>query len=298
MRIIVAGGTGFVGRAVAQRLTECGHYIVFLQRPNSRHKPSEASNAEVAYVDQEKPIAQDNLDGDAIINLVGIIREFPSRGIYFYNSHFLVTKHLIDYARKKGIKRFLQMSALGVGPNSQTGYQSTKYAAEKYLRESGLDWTIFRPSIIYGPESFLIDFLAKMIRQFPIVPVIGDGKYKLQPVHIDDVSFGFEKSLLNANSIGMIFNFGGPEIVTYDQLIDIIGEAIGMNSVRKIHQPVWMLKPIVSLFQYYNWFPITKEQIIMLLESNFTEDKSYFELFGIAPKNFRESLSALRKIEI
>lgn len=288
MKIIVAGGTGFIGKALVQRLANSGHTVLILQRPGSKSKPVDVRGLESAVIDLQRPVVADDVSGDAIINLVGIIREFPSAGITFNAAHFLVTKNLVDYARGTGIKRFLLMSALGVSSEAKTAFQKTKYEAENYLLESGLDSTIFRPSVVFGPGSDFIRLMVGMVRRFPLV--VGDGKYLLQPVHVDDVCTGFQKALTDRNAIGRSYEFGGPEIMTYNRLLDIIGEVLGKKKVRKLHQPLWVTKAAAILLGRFRWFPATNEQITMLLEGSFTEDRTFFEHFGIKPKEFRASL--------
>src|SRR5512140_1032044 len=117
MNIIVAGGTGFVGTALIHGLIADGHHVTILQRPSSRSHAPKIEGLKVAFIDPELPIKDKTLIADAIINLVGIIREQPAKGMTYHRSHFLVTKNLVDYARANGIKRFLQMSALGVKPD-------------------------------------------------------------------------------------------------------------------------------------------------------------------------------------
>jgi uncharacterized protein YbjT (DUF2867 family) len=290
LRVIVAGGTGFVGKALIVDLIRNGHQIVLLVRPTWNNAISQWPGIEYYPVDIENSLSDHKISGDAIINLVGIIREFPSKGITFYKSHFLVTKHLVDWATKNGIKQFLQMSALGVKANAQTEYEQTKYDAECYIRESSLDWTIFRPSIIIGPGAELINLLTGMIRRLPVVPVIGHGQYKVQPIYIGDVTAGFVKSLGNKQAIGKLFEFGDPEVMTFDRMLDTFGKVMGRSRVRKIHQPLWMLRPLATLLGGFKWFPLTNDQLTMLAEENYSEDKSYFNLFGITPKSLEEAI--------
>ena len=290
MRILISGATGFVGRAVVRKLLDSGHEIVILQRPNSKHSLESGGRVIVYRANLERPLETDDLCGDAIINLCGIIREFPLRGISFYKTHFLVNKHLVDFASKNKIKRFILMSALGVYSNPRTAYQDTKYQAEQYLHDSSLNWTIFRPSLIFGPDGEFIKMLVKMIKQVPLVPVVGDGKYLLQPVWIDDVALGFCKSISDPRTYGMTYEFGGPEVLNYNQILDIIGASLGRRKVRKIHFPVAFLRPFAAVLGRFRQFPLTNDQITMLLDSNFTEDKTYFETFGLTPKTFHDGL--------
>jgi uncharacterized protein YbjT (DUF2867 family) len=290
MKILVSGATGFVGRAVVREFLDAGHEIVILQRPSSKHSAKSGDQVKVFPIDLERPLTAPELSAEAIVNVSGIIREFPSRGVSFYKTHFLVNKHLIDFAVSKGIKRYLMMSALGVYSNYKTAYQETKYRAEEYLHDSGLNWTVFRPSLIFGPDGEFTAMLVNMIRRLPLVPVVGNGKYLLQPVWIGDVAKGFGKALGDSQSCGMTYEFGGPDILTYDQILDILGESLGKNRVRKLHFPVAILRPLASIMGRFRIFPLTNDQITMLLDGNYTQDRTFFETFGISPKSFRDGL--------
>jgi NADH dehydrogenase len=291
MRVIVAGGTGFVGKAIVSGLLRDGHEIVLIRRPKSKSKTSLESRIIEVEIDLQEAIVPGKLDGDALINLAGIIREFPSKGITFHSSHYLVTKNLVDYAKAYNISRFLQMSASGVGADGQTRYLQTKHRAECYLRESGLDWTIFRPSIIFGPGGGFVRLLADMIKRSPLVPVIGNGNYSLQLVDIDDVCAGFRKSLNDNRAFEKTFEIGGPDVLTYNQILDILGAAMGKKKVRKLHIPVWALRPPAAIFQGLSSFPVTNDQITMLFSNRIIEDRTYFEFFSIAPSSFQNSLN-------
>jgi uncharacterized protein YbjT (DUF2867 family) len=295
MRILISGATGFVGRAVVKQLLDSGHEIVVLQRPGSKHHVESSGRITIYRINLENPIIAPDLTGDAIISLSGIIREFPSKGISFYKAHYLVNKHLIDFASKRRIRRYLMMSALGVYSNYKTAYQETKYLAEHYLHDSDLNWTIFRPSLIFGPDGEFIRMLAKMIRFLPVVPVVGNGRYKLQPVWIGDVAMGFNKAIADQRTYSMTYEFGGPEILTYNQILDIIGKTLGKKRVLKIHMPVFFLRAMSLVFGRFPFFPLTNDQITMLLDDNFTEDKAYFETFGIVPKSLSGGLTEFQR---
>ncbi len=295
MKIIVAGGTGFVGSNLVRLLIDKNHQVTLISRQPAGSKAAIRGQAETIIHDPSRPLGDLKIEADAVINLVGIIREFPSRGITFEKSHFGITKNLVDFAESRGITRFLQMSALGVGPDEKTGYTRSKFKAEEYLRSSGLRWTIFRPSMIIGPGDHVTGMFSQMIRYSPAVPVIGNGQYKLQPVHVDDVCTGFMKALGDDRTVGKVFEFGGPEILSFNRMLDILGETLGRKKVRKIHLPVGIMRMKAAIFGAFSWFPITNEQITMLLSDNYTNDKSLYELFDFRPRSFGQSLAEYLK---
>lgn len=290
MRIIVAGGTGFVGSHLVRRLIAEGHSTTLIVRKAPRSRTSIPDEATLIAQDPSEPIEKPDLEADVIINLVGIIREYPSKEITFEKAHYEVTNNLVDLAENNNISRFLQMSALGVGPEAKTGYLKTKLKAEEYLKSSSLKWTIFRPSMIVGPGGEAIRMFARMVKYLPIVPVIGDGQYRLQPVHVDDVCTAYVKSLNDLRTVGRIFEFGGPEIMTFNRILDEIGRAIGRKTVPKIHQPVRIMHFMAGLFGRCSWFPVTNEQIIMLLGDSFTDDNFMYELLDFKPRPFGPDL--------
>jgi uncharacterized protein YbjT (DUF2867 family) len=290
MKIVIAGGTGFVGSHLVKRLIAEGHHLTLIVRKIPESKSSIPAEAAVIVHDPAVPFDHNDFEADAIINLVGIIREFPSKGITFEKAHFEATKNLVDLAERNKIGRFLQMSALGVGPDARTGYLKTKLNAEEYLKSSSLKWTVFRPSMIFGPGGEAIRLFARMVKYLPIVPVIGDGLYKLQPVHVDDVCTAYIRALNDDRTVGRIFEFGGPDVMTFNRILDEIGRAIGRRMVPKFHQPVGFMHFMAGLFGRCSLFPVTNEQIIMLLKDSFTNDYSMYELLEFQPRPFGPGL--------
>ena len=304
MKAFLTGSTGYVGRQIVRDLVKAGHNVRALIRPGSEPKlPSEVRDKiEIAHGDTTDPSTlRGKLDGcAAVINLPGLLREFPRKGITFQKVHFEGTKNLAEEAKRAGVKRFVQMSALGVRAGSTTGYQKTKWLAEEYLRASGLDWTIFRPSVIFGREDEgLINFLSVLVdllNMMPLfVPVIGNGKYRFQPVALENVSEGFVKSLTTPASIGKVYEVGGPQKMTYNEMLDLVGEAIGKKKV-KFRQPVFVMKTLASFLDGFKFFPISKDQITMLLEENICSDEQpFFRDFQIKPIYFRDGLARYLK---
>jgi len=299
MKVFLTGATGYVGRQVVRDLVKAGYAVAALVRKGSEPKLPEgiAESITVVNGDIQKPESyRDALQlCDAIINLPGLLREFPNEGITFEGVHFLGTKLLVDEAKTLGTPRFIQMSALGVRQGATTKYQETKFRAEEYLKASKLRWTIFRPSLMFGNEkegvanfmSVLHDLLG--IAPF-VVPVLGDGKYRFQPVAIQNVSEGFVKALTNDKSIGKTYDAAGPDRYTYNELLDMVMYVTGKHKM-KLHQPMFLMKTMASMFGGLKLFPVSRDQITMLEEENISDRwKEFFDDFAISPLRIVENI--------
>jgi NADH dehydrogenase len=287
MKVLVLGGTGFVGGHLCNALKLAGHSIRLVVH---RQKDLDLAYEQVeGDVTELSTIVNAGNGCDAVINLVGIIREFPSRGITFQRLHVLATRNALEVAKRSGIKRFLQMSALGTRPGASSHYHRSKFQGEEEVRASALDYTIFRPSIIFGPADDFINKLAGYIKQYPVVPVIGDGAYRLQPIAGDDVARCFTMALERIDTIGKSYEICGPTRMSYLEMLDIIGRNVGKAEVRKAHAPLGMMRMIVPLLQKFPWFPITADQIAMLVEENIC-DGSWQAAFPFAPRQFEEGI--------
>ena len=211
MRVFVTGGTGFVGREILKQLSGEGHTARILVRGPWQERLHGIEGIDAVNGDATDAASLDGaLEGcDAVIHLVGIIREFPSRGVTFERLHVGATRNLLDAARQQGVQRFVHMSANGSREAADTAYHRTKWQAEQSVRESGLDWTIFQPSLVYGRGDQFVNMLADQIRKLPAVPVIGDGRYRLSPVAVENVARGFVAALENQAAIGQAYPCGG-----------------------------------------------------------------------------------------
>lgn len=290
MRVFVTGGTGFVGSEVLRQLTAAGHQVRALVREGSEEKLAaevEVHNGDVTAPDS---FAGALAECDAVIHLVGIIREFPDKGITFQKLHVASTRHLLTAAREQGVKRYLHMSANGARPDAEARYHQTKWAAEELVRSSPLDWTILRPSLIFGPNGEFVDMLAELIRKLPVVPVIGKGRYKMQPVAREQVAATFVKALERPETIGQTYHLAGAKPHTYEEILDLTGKAIGEAPVRKIHQPLFMMKPVIKMLEGVAAFPITSDQLTMMLEGNVCDPDAWADAFSIEPIDYAEGI--------
>ena len=288
MKIFLAGGTGFVGGHVRRALLAKGHSVRLLV-----HKRSAGVEAGEEEVEGDATLLPSFIDAvagcDATVNLIGIIREFPSRGLTFQRLHVEATRNIISAARSAGVKRHLQMSALGTALDSSSGYFKSKFAGEEAVKGSGLDYTIFRPSIVFGPKDDFINQLAGYLRSFPAMPVIGDGEYQMQPISADDVARCFAESLEKLETIGRTYELCGPDRMSYNALLDTIGRAIGMQKVRKIKNPLALMRLIVPAMERFSFFPITSDQITMLVQGTVC-DGSWQQTFGFETTGFEAGI--------
>ena len=222
---------------------------------------------------------------DAAVNLVGIIREFPGKGVTFQRLHMEATRNVVDAARQAGVRRYLQMSALGTRQDAVSNYHKTKYAAEEYVRGSGLHWTIFRPSLIFGPRDAFVNMLADQVRKFPIIPVVGDGSYRMQPIHADDVARCFVSSLDMPETVGQTYELCGPDRLTYLQMLDAVGRALGRKRVTTVGSPLSLIRAVVPFLQKIPAFPLTSDQLQMLIEESIC-DCAWQQTFAFDPVRF------------
>lgn len=290
MKVFVTGSTGFVGNHVLNELLDKGHQVRALVRPGSEYKLKRPDEMESTSGTVEEPadLIQGMEGCDAIIHLVGIIRAFPRRGITFEKLHTEATANVVAAAKETGVSRLLHMSALGAREDGPTPYLSTKYAAEELVRESGLDFTIIRPSLIFGRGGEAIKMFSDMVAKI-VVPIIGDGKYRFQPVSASTVAQGFEKALGLEDAHGKTLDVGGPDNVTFDEIMDTLARVKGKTIV-KMHLPVFPLRMVSSALQHAPGYPLTTDQITMLLEGSTCDEKPFYELLDITPIPLEETL--------
>lgn len=286
-RIFVTGGTGFVGRHVIRALLARGFQVRCLVRPGSeeRLRGLEAIERVPGDVLHPEGLAASVEGCAAIVHLVGIIRERRGRGITFDRLHPGATGHMLALAREAGVKRFVHMSALGARPGATSAYHRTKWESEEAVRRSDLAWTIFQPSVIYGPGDEFVSMLAAMIRRLPVVPVLGDGRYRLQPVPVEHVAEGVARALLSGAPVGQTYEVGGPMACTFDDLLDEIGRALGRARVAKVHVPLPPVKVATRALAWLPFYPVTMDQITMLEEESVVaEPLRFYREFALTPE--------------
>lgn len=297
MKVLVTGGTGFVGTSVVNRLLQRGHAVAVLARDprKTRNRYNHAVETVSGDVLDSASLAAATAGRGAVVHLVGIINEKGTQT--FDRMHREATGNVVAAARAAGVQRYLHMSAMGSSEDSPSEYGKTKAAAEKAVRASGLDWTIFRPSIIFGPGDGFVSLLAPIVRSNPgFIPVIGPGTTKFMPVGVGDVARLFADALEKPETIGKSFEVGGPRVLTLNDIYREIAAAVGKPGKPLVHFPLWYGRILASGFEWlarrgvFNDPPLTRDQLRSLSRDNAADVSQTVAVFGGDWKDYRTGI--------
>ncbi len=232
-KVLLVGGSGFVGTAIAERLARDGVALVVPTRrlANARHlRP--LPTAEVVEADVFDPAALAGLmtGVDVVVSLVGVLHSRPGTpwGPAFARAHVELPTRLVAAARAAGVGRIVHVSALGADPAGPSEYQRSKAAGEAAIRAGSPDvaWTILRPSVIFGPGDSFLNLFAGLVRRFPLMPLGGAGA-RFQPVYVGDVAEVVAECLARPDAAGQTYELAGPQVYTLRQLVDYVGRLTG-----------------------------------------------------------------------
>lgn len=279
--ICVIGGSGFVGRHLCQQLAAQGYRVRVPTRDRERAKALILlPTVDVVVADVQDPAALAALvqGCDAVINLVGVLHDARGkRG--FAAAHVALARKVVAACRANKVRRLLQMSALAAATDAPSAYLRSKGEAEMIVRESGLDFTIFRPSVIFGPDDSFLNMFARLARALPVIALASPGA-RFQPVYVDDVAAAFVRALADGTTFGQCYELCGPQRYTLRELVAYVGRITG-------HQrPIIGLNRALSYCQAYamEWLPVklmTRDNLRSMEIDNVSD--SAFP-FGIKPQ--------------
>lgn len=296
MNISLIGGTGFVGQAVVERLLADGHDLRLLTRPESTAKAQMRPRLTLVpgQLEDADSLRACIAGTEAVIYLVGLLRENRAAGITFELLQFQGVERCIAAAKTEGVQRFLLMSANGID-SGETPYQQTKLQAEAALKASGLDATIFRPSVIFGDPQGRMEFCSQLKAElidsplpvplfYPGLLPLQAGQFQLGPVRVEDVAAAFATALTRADSIGQTYALCGPEAISWKDILSTIATAVGKKKLM-LPAPAMLIAPVAALLERFAWFPVTRDQLRMLLAGNCCAEDGFARL-GLSPAPF------------
>lgn len=303
-RVLLSGASGFVGGYVLRELVGQGYRpVCVVRRPDEMAARLESATAECCEIRTGDLFDPASLQAAAegcggAIHLVGIIEEKRDAGVTFERVHVEGTRRIVDACVGAGVQRYVHMSALGSRPNAVSRYHQTKFEAETIVRASPLKWTIFRPSLIHGPEGEfmrMMKFFCTSWRQ-PVMPYFGSGTTRIQPVSARDVAACFVAALSKPQTIGKTYDLGGPGRYTWREFYDVCAEAIVGRRRLKVPVPVWvaklMARTIVPLTPSFLMpYKFNTDQIQMSQEDNVCDIAPIEHDFGLKLRDFREELA-------
>ena len=297
MTVLVTGPTGFLGRRVVHKLVEHNYEVRCLVRSPGRERIFDQLAVDVYYgdVNNADALASACQGIDQVVHLVGVIRE--GRNTTYDSVNRVGTENIVAAAVAAGsVSQFLQISAVGAVNDPELPYLKSKWQAEQAVISSGLPYTIIRPSLIFGQGDEFMNSLASLVRLFPLVPVISGGRNRLQPIWVDDLAQCIALSLSRHDLQGHTLELGGPDQLSYNQIVDIIARAMGKRRM-KVHVPLWVMGMNAAVMQrLMSRPPINSEMLKMLRVRNVAELGMVEQTFGFRPRPMEGSIDFVNDV--
>jgi NADH dehydrogenase len=295
--VCVLGGTGFVGRAIAAKLARSGFAVRIPTRDRQRARQMLVlPGLELVQADihDQAQLTELVRGASAVINLVGILNERGHDGSGFTRAHVELTGKLLEACRRTNVRRLLQMSALKA--NAERGpshYLRTKGEAEQAIRNRGgdsLNYTIFRPSVIFGPEDSFINRFAGILRLSPVV-ALAQLSARFAPVYVGDVAEAFVRALPDSRSFGKTYELCGPDVYTLEEILRYICRELGIRrAIFKLPPPLGRLQAWIGEYLLPGK-PFSRDNFRSLTVASVCRDNG-FAPFGIVPKRMEPIVHA------
>jgi nucleoside-diphosphate-sugar epimerase len=294
MRLLITGAAGFIGRHLAAQALAQGYQV----RAWIHRRPLDLPGVETVQGDiGDRTLAEQAVTGcQAVIHAAALTSETHPGLSQSQAVNVEGTRLVVAAAEQAGITRFLLISSMSAFPENPTAYGRSKLASEDIVRASSLAWTIFRPSIVYGPApAGLFSHLAHQLKKLPVIPIFGDGTAPQRPVHVEDVANAVLTSLQQPVTIGQTYMLGGQEQLANKHFLQLVAQAQG-RSGRCIHIPVALALRLAHLLEMMLGHPpLTTDNVLGLVLSQDVDNSSAERDLGYRPRSFRADLEAITR---
>jgi NADH dehydrogenase len=292
--VLVAGGTGFIGSRIVDELgARGGHRLVAMTRDPARARPK--SGVEYVRGDVADPASLDAATRgmDVVVHAVQFPNhpvENPRKGWTYEQVDGAGTERMVAAAEKNGVKRFVYLSGAGVRAGRSEPWFRAKARAERAITASGLEYVILRPSWIYGPDDRSMNKFVAFVKWLPVVPVIGSGQERVQPVAVADVATVAAAAVDEPAAANRVFELGSSPPLTMDEIIRTIMRVLGKRKPL-LHQPTWLVKIPAAVIQYLPSAPLSPGAVDFITMDERVDPSEAERVFGI---RFRPLEAGLR----
>jgi NADH dehydrogenase len=282
VKVLVTGGTGFVGPHIVSALVDAGHYVRVLERKPGAWKRAGLPCQEAVQGDvTDAASLRRAVEGqEVVVHLVAIIAAGRQE---FERVMEQGTRDLVAAAKDAGVKRFVLMSALGTSEETKdlVPYYHAKWDMEQTVKASGLEHVIFRPSFVFGKEGGTLHVFRRIAKLAPVTPIIGPGDQRLQPIWVDDVAAYFAAAIEKPEAANRTFELGGPDTVTWNELWSRLKRTLG-NRRPSIHLPFGLMRVQAAAMEKLPNPPVTRDMLTMLAAGdNVVSNSDAVDTFGL-----------------
>ena len=298
MRVLVTGATGFLGRRVVAELQQHRHQVRCLVHTPGRERVFAPRSVDIHYGSVLDPdaLAAAFYDVEAVVHLVGIIRRW--RRLTYDQINRQGVSNVLVAAKENQVKHFVQISAIGAVGNNSYPYLYSKWQGEQEVVNSGLPYTIIQSSIMFGEGDEFLNTVAGLVRVLPLVPVVGSGRNRLQPIAVEDMARCIALTVDREDLKGKTIEVGGPRQVSYNEIVAIVARALGKRRLR-LHFPVWLVYVLAAAVQnLVPRPPVTTDQLRMLPIRNVAEPDVVERTFGFTPRVLEGNIDYVRSVGV
>ncbi|HEX6728558.1 MAG TPA: NAD(P)H-binding protein [Pyrinomonadaceae bacterium] len=270
MKIAITGGTGFIGRHLAERLLGEGHQIVLLGRAAPRKEKEALSNAEFVTTDLSniQPLVQAFEGCHAVAHCAGINREIGPQT--FRGVHIEATRNVVAAAKTAGVQKMVLMSFLRARPDCGSNYHESKWAAEELFRNSGLDYTILKAGIVYGRGDHMLDHLSQALHTLPFFATVGLEEKTVRPLAVEDLVHVMRAALIDRRLKKQTVAVVGPEEIYLSEAVRRVSEVVGKTPIM-FPMPIWFHRLLAHFFELTMKVPLASLAQVRILSEGVTE---------------------------